>query len=78
MSLSVPILPSLSLSCTGDHYVLNGHKFWITNGPDADVMVVYAKTEPTADARGITAFIVEKVWLLCGKLLDFNLWCVYT
>jgi isovaleryl-CoA dehydrogenase len=44
----------------GDHYLLNGHKFWITNGPDADVMVVYAKTNPDADARGITAFIVEK------------------
>ena len=46
---------------TGDHYVLNGHKFWITNGPDADVMVVYAKTRPEAEAKGITAFIVEKV-----------------
>ncbi|XP_064193057.1 isovaleryl-CoA dehydrogenase, mitochondrial [Anguilla rostrata] len=44
----------------GDHYVLNGNKFWITNGPDADVLVVYAKTEPEAVARGITAFIVEK------------------
>ena len=51
----------LSLSHIGDHYLLNGHKFWITNGPDADVMVVYAKTNPDADARGITAFIVEKV-----------------
>ena len=46
---------------TGDHYLLNGHKFWITNGPDADVMVVYAKTRPEAQAAGITAFIVEKV-----------------
>ncbi|XP_067099595.1 isovaleryl-CoA dehydrogenase, mitochondrial [Osmerus mordax] len=44
----------------GDHYVLNGNKFWITNGPDADVLIVYAKTEPEAVARGITAFIVEK------------------
>lgn len=44
----------------GDHYVLNGHKYWITNGPDADVMVVYAKTKPEAGAKGITAFIVEK------------------
>jgi len=41
-------------------YVLNGNKMWITNGPDADIMVVYAKTDPVADARGITAFIVEK------------------
>jgi isovaleryl-CoA dehydrogenase len=44
----------------GDHYVLNGRKMWITNGPDADVLVVYAKTTPDAGARGITAFIVEK------------------
>ncbi|XDA78268.1 hypothetical protein R6Z07M_008307 [Ovis aries] len=46
----------------GDHYVLNGNKFWITNGPDADVLVVYAKTDVTVvpASRGITAFIVEK------------------
>jgi isovaleryl-CoA dehydrogenase len=44
----------------GDRYTLNGSKMWITNGPDADVLVVYAKTEPDAGARGITAFIVEK------------------
>ncbi|MCY7315556.1 MAG: isovaleryl-CoA dehydrogenase [Rubrivivax sp.] len=44
----------------GGVYVLNGSKMWITNGPDADVMVVYAKTEPELGARGITAFIVEK------------------
>ena len=44
----------------GEHYVLNGHKMWITNGPDADVLVVYAKTDPAAGARGITAFIVER------------------
>ena len=43
-----------------DRYVLNGNKFWITNGPCADVLVVYAKTDPEAGARGITAFIVEK------------------
>jgi isovaleryl-CoA dehydrogenase len=43
-----------------DRYVLNGSKFWITNGPDADVLVVYAKTDPAAGSRGITAFIVEK------------------
>lgn len=44
----------------GDHYVLNGTKMWITNGPDADVLIVYAKTEPQAGSRGITAFIIEK------------------
>ena len=44
----------------GDRYVLNGNKMWITNGPDADVLVVYAKTDPAAGARGITAFLVEK------------------
>jgi isovaleryl-CoA dehydrogenase len=43
-----------------DRYVLNGAKFWITNGPHADTMVVYAKTAPDAESRGITAFIVEK------------------
>lgn len=41
------------------YYTLNGTKFWITNGPDADTIVVYAKTDPSAGARGITAFIVE-------------------
>ena len=44
----------------GGRYVLNGTKMWITNGPDADVLVVYARTDPAAGARGITAFIVEK------------------
>ena len=44
----------------GDRYVLNGSKMWITNGPNADVLVVYAKTDPEAGARGITAFLVEK------------------
>jgi len=43
-----------------DHYVLNGTKMWITNGPDADTLVVYAKTDTNAGAKGITAFIVEK------------------
>lgn len=43
-----------------DHFRLNGAKYWITNGPDADTLVVYAKTDPAAGARGITAFIVEK------------------
>jgi isovaleryl-CoA dehydrogenase len=44
----------------GDRYILNGTKMWITNGPDADVIVVYAKTDPSAGPRGITAFLVEK------------------
>jgi len=44
----------------GDHYVLNGSKMWITNGPDADTLVVYAKTDPQAHQRGITAFLIEK------------------
>jgi isovaleryl-CoA dehydrogenase len=44
----------------GERYVLNGGKMWITNGPDADVLVVYARTDADAGARGITAFIVEK------------------
>ena len=47
----------------GDHYVLNGTKFWITNGPIADVLVVYAKTNLKASKpqHGVTAFIIEKV-----------------
>jgi isovaleryl-CoA dehydrogenase len=44
----------------GDAYVLNGSKYWITNGPDADVVIVYAKTDPEAGSKGITAFLVEK------------------
>ena len=44
----------------GDRYVLNGTKFWITNGPHADVLVVYARTEPDAGPRGITAFLIER------------------
>ncbi len=44
----------------GDRYFLNGTKMWITNGPDADTLVVYAKTDPDAGSRGITAFIIEK------------------
>jgi isovaleryl-CoA dehydrogenase len=44
----------------GDRYLLNGTKMWITNGPDADTLVVYAKTDPAGGPRGITAFIVEK------------------
>ncbi|MBO6777078.1 MAG: isovaleryl-CoA dehydrogenase [Marinibacterium sp.] len=43
-----------------DHYRLSGNKYWITNGPDADTLVVYAKTDPDAGPRGITAFLIEK------------------
>ena len=44
----------------GDRFVLNGTKFWITNGPHADTLVVYAKTDPAAESRGVTAFLIEK------------------
>ena len=44
----------------GDRYILNGSKMWITNGPEAETLVVYAKTDPKAGARGITAFLIEK------------------
>lgn len=50
----------LTAAKKSDRYVLNGSKFWITNGPDADTLVVYAKTDPNAGPKGITAFIVEK------------------
>lgn len=43
-----------------DHYRLNGNKYWITNGPDADTLVVYAKTDPDGGSKGITAFLIEK------------------
>lgn len=45
---------------SGDHFILDGTKMWITNGPDADVLVVYAKTDKHAESRGITAFLIEK------------------
>ncbi len=56
----------------GDRYVLNGSKMWITNGGDADTLVVYAKTDPDAGPRGMTAFIVEKGMpgFTCGTHLD--------
>lgn len=56
----------------GDTYILNGGKFWITNGPSADVLVVYAKTEPEAKSRGITAFLIEKDFkgFSCAQKLD--------
>jgi isovaleryl-CoA dehydrogenase len=52
----------LSALKRGDRYVLNGSKMWVTNGPDADVVIVYAKTDPDAGPHGITAFIVERVF----------------
>ncbi len=56
----------------GDRYVLNGSKMWITNGPDADVLVVYAKTDPEAGPRGITAFLIERGMqgFSCAQKLD--------
>lgn len=45
---------------SGDRYILNGSKFWITNGPDAEVLIVYAKTDPNAKQHGISAFLIEK------------------
>lgn len=57
----------------GDYYILNGSKFWITNGPDADVVIVYAKTDTTCKPQhGITAFLVEKGFegFSTGKKLD--------
>ncbi len=56
----------------GDRYVLNGTKMWITNGPEADVLVVYAKTDPAAGPRGITAFLIEKGMkgFSCAQKLD--------
>ncbi|MEB6605984.1 isovaleryl-CoA dehydrogenase [Aeromonas sanarellii] len=50
----------LSAEERGDHFLLSGNKMWITNGPDADTFVIYAKTDPVAGPRGISAFIVEK------------------
>ena len=56
----------------GGYYLLNGAKMWITNGPDADTLVVYAKTEPTLGAKGVTAFLIEKgmVGFSCAQKLD--------
>ncbi|MEA1673001.1 isovaleryl-CoA dehydrogenase [Nitrospirillum sp. BR 11163] len=56
----------------GDRYVLNGTKMWITNGPDADTLVVYAKTDPSAGPKGITAFLIEKGFkgFSCAQKLD--------
>lgn len=62
----------LSAEDKGDHYVLNGSKMWITNGPDADVLVVYAKTDASKGPHGMTAFIIERTFdgFSTGKKLD--------
>jgi isovaleryl-CoA dehydrogenase len=62
----------LSAQPRGDTYVLNGTKFWITNGPHADTLVVYAKTDPDGASRGVTAFIIEKDFpgFRCAQKLD--------
>ncbi|HQT67254.1 MAG: acyl-CoA dehydrogenase [Rhodospirillales bacterium 20-60-12] len=65
---------SMQLRADRDHddYILNGTKFWITNGPDADTLVVYAKTDPEAGPRGITAFLIERgmAGFSCAQKLD--------
>jgi isovaleryl-CoA dehydrogenase len=63
---------SLRAERRGDRYVLNGTKFWITNGPHADTLLVYAKTDPGAESRGVTAFIIEKGFtgFSCTQKLD--------
>ncbi len=58
--LSMKLRAELKSGAGGDYYLLNGSKMWITNGPDADTLVVYAKTEPELGARGVTAFLIEK------------------
>ena len=56
----------------GDRFVLNGTKFWITNAPEADVLVVYAKTDPAAGSKGVTAFVIERGFAgyRCAQKLD--------
>ena len=63
---------SLQASKRNDGYVLNGRKMWITNGPDADILLVYAKTDPDAGSKGISAFLIEKNFkgFSTGKKLD--------
>ena len=58
----------------GGYYLLNGSKMWITNGPDADTLVVYAKTEPELGARGVTAFLIEKSFkgFSCAQKLEIG------
>ena len=54
------------------YYTLNGNKYWITNGPDADTLVVYAKTDPGAGSRGMTAFLIEKTMKGYSTSLHFD------
>ncbi|MGA2953771.1 MAG: acyl-CoA dehydrogenase family protein, partial [Caulobacteraceae bacterium] len=63
---------SLRARRQGDRFVLNGTKFWITNAPHADTLVVYAKTAPDEGSRGVTAFLIEKDFkgFACSKKLD--------
>jgi isovaleryl-CoA dehydrogenase len=65
---------SMKLRATkkGDKFILNGNKMWITNGPDANVLVVYAKTEPEKGPHGITAFLIERVRLLPVMLVKYE------
>jgi isovaleryl-CoA dehydrogenase len=69
---SDPVSMRLRADRDGEHFVLNGTKMWITNGPDADTLVVYAKTTPDAGPRGISAFLVEKTMpgFSCAQKLD--------
>ena len=63
---------SLKAEKKGDRYVLNGHKFWITNGPSCDLCIVYAKTDASKGAKGITAFLVESTFqgFSCSHKID--------
>jgi isovaleryl-CoA dehydrogenase len=58
--VSMRLRADRKVSAAGDRFVLNGNKMWITNGPEADTLVVYAKTDPQAGPKGITAFLIEK------------------
>ena len=80
---------ALAPSSSGDRFVLNGTKLWITNGPDAEALVVYAKTDPDAGPSGITAFLIEKDFkgFTCGaearqarhaRLRHLASWCSRT
>ena len=60
----------------GDHFVLNGGKFWITNGPSADVLVVYAKTEPEAAAHGITALLSKRILPVFAVPRSWTSWAI--
>ena len=62
---------ALKLRCEdkGDHYLLNGHKLWITNGNEADIFLCFANIDPSQGYKGITALVVEKTfsWFFCGQ-----------